>query len=139
VSAILEGMINPADKFDAALCNPPFFNTQEDAKNATTRKLKGLGKANEYNRNFSGTNNEISYKGGEKAFLHNYLYQSSLFKTQCFWFTSLISKKENIRPMKVSLKKLGATEVKVIKMEQGNKITRFIAWTFLTPDQQIKW
>jgi len=139
VESILENSITPTDKFDACMCNPPFFNSQEDAKKATVRKLKGLGKANEYNRNFSGTQNELSYKGGEKAFLHNYLYQSSLFKIQCFWFTSLVSKKENIRPMKVSLKKLGATAIKVIKMEQGNKITRFIAWTFLTTNEQENW
>jgi len=137
--SILEGIIKPTDKFDATLCNPPFFNSQEDAKKATQRKLKGLGAPHEFKRNFSGTSNELCYKGGEKAFLHNYLYQSSLFKTQVYWFTSLVSKKENIRPMKVSLKKLGATSIQVIKMEQGNKTTRFIAWTFLNDTEKEQW
>ncbi len=136
---ILNHIIKSTDTFDACMCNPPFFNSQEDAKKATQQKLKGLGKENNAKRNFSGTKNELCYKGGEKAFLHNYLYQSSLFKKQVYWFTSLLSKKENIRPMKVSLKKLGATETRIIKMEQGNKITRFMAWTFLSIQEQKKW
>lgn len=144
--AILKNIIFPTDKFDATLCNPPFFNSKEDAKKATQRKLKGLQQTlnkktinKKFTRNFSGTINELCYKGGEKAFLHNYLYQSSLFKTQCFWFTCLVSKKENVRLMQVSLKKLGTTEIKVIHMKQGNKSTRFIAWTFLNKKEQDNW
>ena len=34
-------------------------------------------------------------EGGEKAFVHNYLYESSLVKTSCFWFTTLVSNKKN--------------------------------------------
>ncbi|TYA63936.1 RlmF-related methyltransferase, partial [Seonamhaeicola marinus] len=42
----------------------------------------------------------------------------------------LVSKKDLIRGLKVSLKKLGATSIKVINMETGNKTVRFIAWSF---------
>ena len=31
-----------------------------------------------------------------------------------------------------SLKKLGATEVKVLNMGQGNKLSRIVAWTFVS-------
>ncbi len=126
---ILTGIITENDSFSASMCNPPFYSSQYEAIESNARKLKGLG-IETTARNFSGMQNELWYKGGEKAFLHNYLYQSSLYKTNCHWFTSLVSKKENVESMHASLKKLGATEIKTIPMHQGNKVTRIVAWTF---------
>ncbi len=126
---ILNGIIKPNDKFTASICNPPFFKSLEEAQNANKRKQENLG-LESTQRNFSGNNNEIWYKGGEKAFLHNYLYQSSLFKDNCEWFTSLVSKKENVKSMSASLKKLNAKEIKTINMATGNKVTRIVCWRF---------
>ncbi|MDO5973979.1 23S rRNA (adenine(1618)-N(6))-methyltransferase RlmF [Flavivirga jejuensis] len=132
-SNILKGVLKESDTFAAAICNPPFYKSETEAIEATTRKLKGLNKkVIDVVRNFSGTHNELWYKGGEKAFIHNYLYESSLFKDQCIWYTTLVSKKDLVRGIQVSLKKMGATEVKVINMGQGNKISRIVAWTFIT-------
>lgn len=130
---IFKGIIKPDDTFSASICNPPFYKSEQDALEATTNKLKGLNRVEgKAVRNFSGTQNELCYKGGEKAFVHNYLYESSLFRKQCFWFTTLVSKKDLVKGMQVSLKKLGATNIKVINMEQGNKMSRILAWTFFT-------
>lgn len=137
---ILKGIMRSSDKFTAAICNPPFFKSQADAHEATKTKLKGLGSESEkVVRNFSGTPTELCYAGGEKAFLHNYLYESSQYKQQCFWFTSLVSNVSHVRSMEASLKKLGATEFKVLDMIQGNKVSRVVAWTFLTTDEQNDW
>lgn len=114
-----------------SICNPPFFKSEQEAIEATSRKLRGLNReVDRVVRNFSGTKNELWYKGGEKAFIHNYLYESSLFKNQCDLFTTLVSKKDLVKGIQVSVKKLGATEVKVINMNQGNKQSRIVAWTF---------
>ncbi len=139
VSKIFNGVLNATDKFSTTVCNPPFFKSESEALEATTRKLKNLKMDGNVVRNFSGTHNELWYKGGEKAFLYNYLYESYLFKNQCFWFTTLVSKKDLVRGMQVSLKKLGTTQVKVINMGQGNKISRIVAWTFLTKEEQKDW
>jgi 23S rRNA (adenine1618-N6)-methyltransferase len=137
---IFEGVIEASDKFSASLCNPPFFKSEKEASAATLRKLKGLGKqGDELKRNFGGKPHELCYVGGEKAFVHNYLYQSSLFKTNSFWYTTLVSNKDNLKSMYASLKKLGATDIKTISMDKGNKATRIVAWTFLTKDEQIQW
>lgn len=129
---ILTGVLNETDKFAASICNPPFFKSEEEALETAARKLKGLNKeTNAIVRNFAGTQNELWYKGGEKAFIHNYLYESSLYKNQCFWFTSLVSNKDLVKGMYDSLKKLGAIEIKTINMGHGNKISRIVAWTFL--------
>ena len=138
-SHILKRILSSTDRFEVTLCNPPFHDSDKTAIAATTRKLKGLGKEDTFIRNFSGNHNELWYKGGEKTFINNYIYESSLFKKQCFWFSTLVSKKENVRPIKVALKKLKATEIKMIPMHQGNKITRIVAWTFLTNEEQKNW
>jgi 23S rRNA (adenine1618-N6)-methyltransferase len=62
-----------------------------------------------------------------------------MFKKQCFWYTTLVSKKENVQSMYDSLNKLGATEIKTIPMSHGNKVTRIVAWTFLTAEEQKNW
>jgi 23S rRNA (adenine1618-N6)-methyltransferase len=137
---ILKGIIEPSDHFSVSMCNPPFYKNNEDALKANKSKLLGLGKENlSTARNFSGTVNELCYDGGEKAFLHSYLYESTLFKTHCFWFTSLVSNKDLLKSIQKSLKKLGATQIKIINMQLGNKISRIIAWTFLTTEQQKDW
>jgi 23S rRNA (adenine1618-N6)-methyltransferase len=137
-SQIFKGILTENNKFSATMCNPPFYKTQEEAIQANARKLEGLGNQSK-GRNFGGKQQELWYKGGEKAFVHTYLYESSLFKTECFWFSTLVSKKENAESMLPSLKKLGATEIKTIPMHQGNKITRIVAWTFLSKEEQKQW
>ncbi|MDG1041201.1 MAG: 23S rRNA (adenine(1618)-N(6))-methyltransferase RlmF [Polaribacter sp.] len=125
---ILTGVIESDDVFTATMCNPPFYKSAEEARGANRRKTRNLGTNTV--RNFAGNNNELWYVGGEKAFLHNYLYQSSLYKKQAIWFTSLVSKKENIESLEKSANKLGVQEFKVIPMHQGNKVTRIVAWRF---------
>lgn len=125
---ILKGIIVDGDSFTAVMCNPPFYKSAEEAQGANGRKSKNLG--NNAVRNFAGNNNELWYIGGEKAFLHNYLYESSVYRTSSKWFTSLVSKKENVKSLEKSSKKLGALEFKVIPMHQGNKVTRIVAWRF---------
>lgn len=125
---ILEGIIRTSDTFDAVMCNPPFYASAREAHGANARKSKNLGQSNV--RNFAGNANELWYKGGEKAFLHTYLYESSLNPKAAKWFTSLVSKKENVKSLQDSSKKLKAQEFKVIQMNQGNKVTRIVAWRF---------
>ena len=125
---ILKGVIEEDDAFTATMCNPPFYKSAEEAQGANRRKTRNLG--NNSVRNFFGNNNELWYVGGEKAFLHNYLYESSLFSKKSKWFTSLVSKKENVESLKKSSTKLGVKEFKVIPLNQGNKVTRIVYWRF---------
>ena len=125
---ILKGIMEEDDSFSATMCNPPFYKSAEEARGANRRKTRNLG--NNAVRNFSGNNNELWYVGGEKAFLHNYLYESSLFSNKSRWFTSLVSKKENVGSLQNSSKKLGVKDFKVIPLSQGNKVTRIVCWRF---------
>lgn len=125
---ILQGIVKKDERFTITMCNPPFYASMTEAKTVNSKKTKNLGISNE--RNFSGNTNELTYKGGEKAFLHTYLYESSLFPKSSQWFTSLVSKKENVKSLANSAKKLKVKNFKEIRMEQGNKITRIVVWQF---------
>ena len=62
--------------------------------------------------------------------------QSVEFADQCLWFTSLVSKKDNLQPLHRILRKAGVTDYKVVEMAQGQKTSRFIAWTYMKKKQR---
>ena len=135
------GIIRKDELIDMSLCNPPFHASAAEARSGSLRKITNLTgvKTNKPNLNFSGQNNELWCEGGEQLFVMEMIRQSKQFTTSCFWFTSLISKKENLKTIYAALDKAQAVEVKTIEMSQGNKISRFIAWTFLSVAQQKMW
>jgi len=135
-----KGILTNHEKIQATICNPPFHASAEEAEAATYRKNKNLHGQNDGKQlNFGGQHNELWCKGGELLFLKKMIEESLHFKNQVLWFTSLISKKENIRPLKVALKKVNAEHFQVIPMEQGNKISRILCWTFCSKPQHKKW
>jgi 23S rRNA (adenine1618-N6)-methyltransferase len=56
---------------------------------------------------------------------------SQEFANQCQWFTTLVSKSDNLKPLMKLLRKSGARAIKEIPMHQGHKITRLLAWSFI--------
>lgn len=129
-NSILENIIQPNDKYDVVVCNPPFFKNAADAAKKNERKVKNLHLKEADKLNFGGQSNELWYKGGEEAFIKKMATESVLFKHQVHWFTSLVSQKENLKNIKRAINKTQPLEVKVVEMEQGNKKSRFIAWRF---------
>ena len=129
-SSILEHIIQPGDNFDVVVCNPPFFKNRTDAEQQNQRKVRNLQLEGGERLNFGGLANELWYKGGEEAFIKKMAGESVLFKDQVHWFSSLVSQKENIKNIKRAINKTDPAEVKVIEMEQGNKKSRFVAWTY---------
>jgi 23S rRNA (adenine1618-N6)-methyltransferase len=138
---IFKGIIQKNERFDLTVCNPPFHASAAEARTGTIKKLNNLKrkKITKPVLNFGGSNNELWYEGGLERFVQNMISESKQFADSCFWFTTLISKSDYLENIYKSLKKAGAVEVKTIPMGQGNKISRIMAWTFLTPEQQRKW
>ena len=89
--------------------------------------------------NFGGQANELWCEGGEKRFIKEMIRQSSKFSHHCFWFTTLVAKEANLKSIYKSLEKVNPTETKIIPMGQGNKVSRILAWTFLTEAEQEDW
>jgi len=132
---IFEGVIGPEDIFHVTLCNPPFHASLAQAEAGTRRKWRNLGKGHSAELNFGGQNAELWCPDGEIGFIARMIEQSMAFADQCLWFTCLVSKKDNLKPLARLLKKARVAEFKVVEMAQGQKTSRFIAWTYY-PERQ---
>jgi len=140
-TGILRGVINPDDFFDASMCNPPFHASAEEASSGNIKKVSSLSgkKITEPVLNFGGQNRELWTPGGEESFVCRMINESLVFRNNCFWFTTLISKKGTLPAVYKTMKKVKAFDVRTITMSQGQKISRFVAWTFLDKDGQKEW
>lgn len=129
---IFQGIVAPRERFALTLCNPPFHASLAEASKGTERKLRNLGKEvkDKPVLNFGGQKAELWCEGGEAAFLAAMINQSRAFAEQCLWFSSLVSKKENLPAAKKALTRVGVRQVRVLEMAQGNKVSRVLAWTF---------
>jgi 23S rRNA (adenine1618-N6)-methyltransferase len=117
------------------MCNPPFHASKEQASKGTQRKWANLGKGQSKQLNFGGQNAELWCPGGEIKFIARIVEQSVEFADQCLWFTSLVSKKDSLQPLQRILRKACVTDYKVVEMAQGQKTSRFIAWTYMKKKQ----
>ncbi|MDR9829797.1 23S rRNA (adenine(1618)-N(6))-methyltransferase RlmF [Vibrio sp. FNV 38] len=143
---IFKNVIGKDDYFEITMCNPPFHKSLAEANKGTQRKIDNLsanknkrnsgktspsaGKSTSTALNFGGQKAELWCPGGEAAFLQSMAHESQFYAKQVLWFSTLISKKDNVRWMKKCLEKAGAKEARVVEMSQGQKQTRFVAWTF---------
>ena len=144
---IFEGVIHPGDFFVVTTCNPPFHKSLEEAKQGSERKVKNLGQNRQQRGsnaasvetsalNFGGQKAELWCPGGEAAFVAKMAQESERFSKQVIWFSTLLSKKDNIRPLTKKLAQLGATEIVIQEMAQGQKKSRFVAWSFMSTQQR---
>ncbi len=154
---IYTGIINANDIFDFTMCNPPFHASLEEATAGSERKVRNLS-ANVHKKgsnkkaelfaksntnkpvlNFGGQKAELWCPGGEAAFIQRMITESSDKPENCFWYSTLVSKKENLPALYKALKQVNAVDVRTIDMAQGQKVTRVVAWTFLSKEQQTQW
>ncbi|CDW82307.1 sam-dependent methyltransferase [Stylonychia lemnae] len=91
---ILDGVINiKCDKFDFTICNPPFFDSQEQ-RNARYSSVCPINQT------------EDQTSGGEIGFLCRLAHESAKYRNNIKWFTSLIGKKTTFEFMKTYLKEM---------------------------------
>jgi len=135
---IFTGVIGKDEYFDLTMCNPPFHSSLQEAMEANKRKINNLSKdkmePKESKFNFGGQKAELWCNGGELLFLKKMAKDSVNFASKVGWFTTLVSKGENVKPMEKLLNKLGAKEIKIINMSQGQKISRVLVWSFATSE-----
>ncbi|MFU9137803.1 23S rRNA (adenine(1618)-N(6))-methyltransferase RlmF [Erwinia tasmaniensis] len=135
--AIFSGIIHKNEQYHAVMCNPPFHASAEEAQQGSQRKVRNLGLDKHAPLNFGGQQDELWCEGGEKAFISRMIDESVTFSRQCIWFTSLVSRKENLPEIWRALENVGAAAVRTIDMAQGQKQSRFIAWSFMdTPHRE---
>ena len=107
------------------------------------RKWRALGKADPKRKlpvlNFGGQSAELWCEGGEARFVTQLIAESAHFAHKVLWFSTLVSKASNLPAIEIALKKAGVLESQVVEMSQGQKQSRFVAWTFQTKNEQQIW
>lgn len=108
-----------------------FHSSAAEASNGSERKRRNLGKQDPQRKlpalNFVSKSNELWCKGGELTFVRNMIKESKDYAEQVLWFTTLVSKSAHIRLLQRVLKQVGAVDVQVCSMAQGQKQSRFLA------------
>jgi 23S rRNA (adenine1618-N6)-methyltransferase len=138
---IFKGIIKKDERIDVTICNPPFHASLAEAQTGTLRKLSNLKskRINQATLNFGGQNNELWCAGGEERFIKDMILQSSLFSTSVLWFSTLVSKESTLKSLYEVLKMVKVLDIKTIPMGQGNKVSRVVAWTFLSMEERWVW
>jgi 23S rRNA (adenine1618-N6)-methyltransferase len=160
---VFKGILGEKERVDITLCNPPFHRSLKEAARGSERKINNLANnaAKRANRsgisgkpasirnrlnagdkpalNFGGQGAELWCDGGEAAFIKQMIRESADFSRQCLWFSTLVSKKDNLAAIYRTLQETSAIEVKTVEMQQGQKMTRFVAWTFLSNKERRSW
>lgn len=132
------------DMYVASICNPPFHKSIDDVHAASSRKWSNL-KRNDLSMaktlNFAGNENELYCDGGEVQFVSTMMRESALpnIKYKILWFTTLVSKQENLDVFYSILESLSVEDYITINMEQGQKKSRILCWTFVRKADQSNW
>ncbi|XP_061977259.1 uncharacterized protein LOC133698376 isoform X3 [Populus nigra] len=121
---LLLGVVRDGEKFDFCMCNPPFFETMEEA---------GLNPKT----SCGGTPEEMVCPGGEKAFITRIIEDSVVLKESFRWFTSMVGRKVNLKFLTSKLREVGVTIVKTTEFVQGQTCRWGLAWSFVPPVKKI--
>ncbi|KAL5791164.1 hypothetical protein ACOSQ2_006052 [Xanthoceras sorbifolium] len=121
---VLLGVVKDGEQFDFCMCNPPFFETMEEA---------GLNPKT----SCGGTPAEMVCPGGEKAFITRIIEDSVALNQTFRWYTSMVGRKLNLKILKTKLWEVGVTVVKTTEFVQGQTCRWGLAWTFVPPARNI--
>ncbi|XP_057966586.1 uncharacterized protein LOC131156715 isoform X2 [Malania oleifera] len=121
---IIVGVIKDEEEFDFCMCNPPFFESIEEA---------GLNPKT----SCGGTPAEMVCPGGEQAFITSMIEDSVVLKQSFRWYTSMVGRKANLKTLVSKLRAVGVTIVKTTEFVQGHTCRWGLAWSFVPPAKKI--
>ncbi len=138
-ASVFDGVARQEERFDLSVCNPPFHASAEEAASGTLRKLRNLGggRPKKPVLNFGGRGGELWCPGGESAFISRMVAESARRPGLCRWFTTLVSKQQNVAQVRSALEAARVAGSQVIEIGVGHKRSRIVAWTFM-PDEAAR-
>jgi 23S rRNA (adenine1618-N6)-methyltransferase len=126
---ILKGVVSAEESYHLTICNPPFHVSESEANAVNEKKWRNLGKSAV--ANFGGRSHELWCEGGEVAFIGRLIEESRVFPKLALWFTAFVSKEINLGEIYGKLRSAKVKEWRTVEMAQGQKKSRFVAWTFI--------
>ena len=137
---VFASVMAPWESFDLTLCNPPFHGSLREVREAAQTKWRKLGRgATGTVLNFGGQGAELWCPGGEAGFILRMIEESVALRDRVLWFTTLVSSSATLPAVHRALRQAGAGDIRTMPMAQGQKQSRFVAWSFLAPEAQTVW
>lgn len=124
---IFFGILNREKKYTFTMCNPPYYDFQDEIK------IEDGKRDCEYNFD------EIYYKNGEIGFFERYFEESIYFSKNVFLFSFLIGKKSNAEKIfdKIVNTKDSIKICDMKRIKNGNNIRYIIYWSFFNNYQEF--
>jgi hypothetical protein len=125
------------------MCNPPFHASMDEATKGSERKWRALGKADPKRKlpvlNFGGQSAELWCEGGEARFR-----DATDRRERATCPQGAVVQHPGVESLEPAghrdrAEKAGVLESQVVEMSQGQKQSRFVAWTFQTKCEQQIW
>ena len=114
---VLKGVVKEGETFSFCMCNPPFFESMEEAgRNPQTA--------------YGGTEAEMVFPGGEEAFVKKIFSDSLEMKHAIHWFTTMCGKKKTMTSMRTLLHALRVPAIRTTELVHGKTSRWCIAWSF---------
>ena len=113
---LVSGLLENDDTHDFCMCNPPFFSKWAPSASG-----------------FQGVAEEkAAGNGGEVGFVSRLIDDSIKVKSRVAWFTSMLGRKESLRPLKIRLRSIGIPHdaITTTTLFQGKTVRWAIAWSF---------
>ncbi|CAM0947561.1 unnamed protein product [Alopecurus aequalis] len=116
IPPILVGVVKDSEIFDFCMCNPPFFESMEEA---------GLNP----DTSCAGTAEEMACPGGEQAFITRIIEDSVSLRNSF--------RKVNLKILVPKARAVGASVVKTTEFVQGKTARWGLAWSFIAPRKMV--
>ena len=117
---VLAGVLRPDEACDFVLCNPPFYDVDEEAAGPAA----GVASC-------GGTSGEQRCAGGEVGFVLRMIDDSAALRGQVRWYTSLLGRKASLKPLLAAAHAAGACHVTHTEIAQGNTSRWALGWSFV--------
>jgi 23S rRNA (adenine1618-N6)-methyltransferase len=114
---VLRGVVRDGETFTFCMCNPPFFETMDEAgRNPNTA--------------CGGTATEMVFPGGEEAFVKKIFADSLTMKDSIHWFTTMCGKKSTMTKTRSFLHTHRVPAIRTTELSHGKTSRWCIAWSF---------
>jgi len=123
-SAGSPSFFSPQPLFTAVMTNPPFYDLHESIE------------PNEHTI-CTGSNTEMTTRGGEVCFLASILMDSIVLKHSVLWWTCLVGKKASLSLLLRLLAIAGVANVRTCRFGEGKTKRWGLAWSFFSIGQHL--
>eukprot|EP00668_Euglena_longa_P044366 GGOE01059014.1.p1 GENE.GGOE01059014.1~~GGOE01059014.1.p1 ORF type:complete len:481 (-),score=108.40 GGOE01059014.1:114-1517(-) len=144
-AAVLKGVVDPQERYDFVVCNPPFFDLVENTSSSTCNdvdtsdddaspRMGGHGGANpcqpRRDRATVMRAGEHSTEGGEVSFIGRMIDESLALREQVVWYSTMLGCKRSLSILRRRLGQERGLSLRCTTISHGRTTRWLLGWTF---------